>query len=211
MKTWFTIDGTLEPISYPGPSHFRFPAALAELVLTRYSSAGDWVFDPYCGFGTTLVVAQRLGRQAIGFEKDVDRARFAAARVTPPTRVIQDSIFQLSHYSLPRFPVLLTGIPYSSLREWNGEGFVHYLEDVRSAFTSIKTVMQPAASLIVEVCNVREEHRVRPVAWDVGQVLAELFHFEGESVRCNTGPEQAGPGFDHSYLLVFTNRNETVR
>lgn len=57
----------------------------------------------------------------------------------------------------------------------------------------------------------KEEHRVRPVTWEVGQVLADLFQFEGEIVRCNTGPEQAGPGFDHSYLLVLTNRKETAR
>ena len=51
----------------------------------------------------------------------------------------------------------------------------------------------------------REAQHVRPVAWEVGHALAQLFHFEGELVRCNTGPEQAGPGFDHSYLLVFTH------
>jgi DNA modification methylase len=62
MKTWFAIDGTLEPIEYENPSFFRFLAELAERVLLRYSSVGEWVFDPFCDFGTTLVVAQRLGR-----------------------------------------------------------------------------------------------------------------------------------------------------
>src|SRR5215203_4698318 len=79
-KSWFAIGGDLEPIDYDGPSHIRFPAALAEAVIGTYTVEGDWIFDPFCGFGTTLVMAQRLRRQAIGFEKDDDRARFATAR-----------------------------------------------------------------------------------------------------------------------------------
>jgi len=145
MKTWFTIDGTLDPLEYEGPSLFRFPAELAERVLMRYSSAGDWVFDPFCGFGTTLVVAQRSGRQAVGFEKEADRARFVTERITAPTRVINDSILHLSQYALPRFPILFTGIPYTTFREWNTDGFTHYLEDLRTSFTLIRTVMQPIA------------------------------------------------------------------
>ena len=57
----------------------------------------------------------------------------------------------------------------------------------------------------MEVSNVREAGAVRTVAWDAAKALAELFRFEGEVVRCNTGPEPAGPGYDHSYLLVFRN------
>ena len=91
-KTWFTIDGTLEPIDFSGPSSFRFPLELAEFVVNRFSNPGDWVLDPFCGFGTTLVAAQNLGRQAIGFEKDPQRGVFAAKRVLPPSRVfIEDS------------------------------------------------------------------------------------------------------------------------
>ena len=83
-KTWFTIDGTLEPIDFSGSSFFRFPLELAEFVVARFSNPGDWVLDPFCGFGTTLVAAQNLGRQAIGFEKDPQRGVFAAKRVLPP-------------------------------------------------------------------------------------------------------------------------------
>lgn len=43
------------------------------------------------------------------------------------------------------------------------------------------------------------------VASDSARVPANLFHFERELVRCNTGAEPAGPRFDHSYLLVFTH------
>ena len=83
-KTWFAIDGSLEPIDYVGPSFFRFPLELAKCVVTDYSAPGDWVLDPFCGFGTTLVAAQQLGRKAIGFEKDADRGHFAARACGTP-------------------------------------------------------------------------------------------------------------------------------
>jgi hypothetical protein len=66
-------------------------------------------------------------------------------------------------------------------------------------------VVRPGGKIVLELSNVREGQRVRTVAWDAARVLANLFHFEWELVRCNTGAEPAGPGFDHSYLLVFTH------
>jgi hypothetical protein len=45
-RSWFVVDGSLEPIDYDGPSFFRFPEAVAEHV-ERYSAPGSFrsVFD----------------------------------------------------------------------------------------------------------------------------------------------------------------------
>ena len=203
-KTWFTIEGALEPLDYPGPSYFRFPIALAEHVITTYSAPRDWILDPFCGFGTTLVAAQRLGRQAIGFERDADRGHFAARRVRPPNRVLVDDARHVPRYALPRFDLLFCSPPYTSFRGWDDAGTAAYAEDLRQLFTIFAAVVRPGGKVVLEMSNVREGPRVRTVAWDAARILADLFHFEGELVRCNTGAEPAGPGFDHSYLLVFT-------
>ncbi len=39
-----------------------FPVALPQHVLETYTDAGDIVFEPFCGSGTTLLAAQRIGR-----------------------------------------------------------------------------------------------------------------------------------------------------
>ena len=39
-----------------------FPIALPEFLLEAYSDAGDIVFEPFCGSGTTMLAAQRTGR-----------------------------------------------------------------------------------------------------------------------------------------------------
>ncbi len=49
---------------YPGRFISQIPAAL----IGSLSNAGDRVLDPYCGSGTTVLEAQRLGRPAVGID-----------------------------------------------------------------------------------------------------------------------------------------------
>ena len=44
------------------------PLALYERIIKASSNAGDVVLDPFCGCGTTLVAAERLGRQWMGID-----------------------------------------------------------------------------------------------------------------------------------------------
>jgi tRNA G10 N-methylase Trm11 len=204
-RSWFAIDGTLEPIDFAGPAFFRFPGELAERVIASYAPPQGWVFDPFCGFGTTIHAAQRLGRCGIGFEKERDRARFAARGLAHPNRIINDLAANVAAYDLPAFDLLLTSPPYRSFRAATEEGAAHYFDDLRMLFGAAKRCLQPGAAIVVEMANIRERGTVQTVAWDVAKALATLFAFEGEIVRCNTGPEQAGPGYDHSYLFVYRN------
>lgn len=50
-------------------------------LMRRYTRPGDWVLDPFAGSGTTLIEAQRLGRNAIGVELQETIAEEARRRV----------------------------------------------------------------------------------------------------------------------------------
>lgn len=203
-RTWFAIDGTLDPISFEGPNFFRFPEELARLVVDRFSQSGDLVLDPFCGFGTTLVAAERLGRRAIGIEKDRERFEFASGRVHEPNRVIHASASDLGGLDLPPCDLVFTSPPYSSFREWDDPGFRAYWDDFDSIFSSLALVTAPAGRLVVEVSNVREPNGdVRPVAFESALRLRQWYDFLGEIVRCNTSGESAGPGYNHAYLLLY--------
>jgi hypothetical protein len=45
-----------------------FPEALAEFFIKSFCPPGGTVLDPFCGSGTTLAVAKRLGRNSIGID-----------------------------------------------------------------------------------------------------------------------------------------------
>ena len=53
-----------ERLGYPTQK----PIALLERILQASSNPGDVVFDPFCGCGTTVAAAQKLGRRWIGVD-----------------------------------------------------------------------------------------------------------------------------------------------
>ncbi|MGC9319433.1 MAG: DNA methyltransferase, partial [Armatimonadota bacterium] len=53
-----------ERLGYPTQK----PEALLERIIEASSNEGDLVLDPFCGCGTTVVVAHRLGRRWIGID-----------------------------------------------------------------------------------------------------------------------------------------------
>ncbi len=64
------------------------PAALLERLIRASSREGDLVLDAYCGSGTTLVAAQKLGRRWIGIDVsqaaiDLTRSRLQPTPLSP--------------------------------------------------------------------------------------------------------------------------------
>lgn len=57
------------------------PERLLERVILASSSPGDTVLDPFCGSGTTLAVAERLGRKAIGIDQNPAAVSIASSRI----------------------------------------------------------------------------------------------------------------------------------
>lgn len=53
-----------ERLGYPTQK----PSALLERIISASSSPGDIVLDPFCGCGTTVAAAQKLGRKWIGID-----------------------------------------------------------------------------------------------------------------------------------------------
>jgi DNA modification methylase len=65
------------------PAHpCQLPEALLERVLLCSTRPGDIVLDPMAGTGTTLRVAQRLGRRFLGIEKEHPFVALINARLT---------------------------------------------------------------------------------------------------------------------------------
>jgi DNA modification methylase len=73
-------------------AHFAvMPTALAEPCVQAGSAPGDTVLDPFCGSGTTGVVALRHGRKFLGIELNPEYAEMARRRIAGPLFAALDS------------------------------------------------------------------------------------------------------------------------
>jgi len=63
----------------------QMPEQLLGRIVRAASNEGDVVLDPFTGTGTTLAVAKKLGRRAVGFELSKDYYDFATKRLKATT------------------------------------------------------------------------------------------------------------------------------
>ena len=186
----------------------RYPESLVEHFLEEYTHAGDVILDPFAGFGTTLLVAERMGRNPIGVEIDRDKVDYVRSKLSHPENIIHGNSLFLADIDLPRIDFSMTSPPYMTRDDPENPltgnktgGYQSYLGDIRSIYGQLREHMKPSGTVVVEVSNLKVGNRVTPLAWDIGREISRVLHFEGEVIACW---DKYGYGYDHSYCLVFT-------
>lgn len=206
MRSWFAIDGDLDPIDFDGNTDVRFPEALVEAMVGLFSLRGDHVLDPFCGFGTTLNVCSRMGRIGVGFERDERIYRYARQTVVAPGRLYHDLAQNISTYALPKFDLLLGSPPFRSFRDDTDVESEEYYRDLITVFRALRPHVKAGGYVVLEAVNLLGDGRPSvPRAFRCALALTELFAFEREYVCCNRGETEVSHGYHHSYLLVFRN------
>ena len=61
-----------------------FPIAMAKRVIEQFTHRGELVLDPFVGSGTTLLAAQDLDRNALGFDLKQEYVDLSNSRVSEP-------------------------------------------------------------------------------------------------------------------------------
>lgn len=102
-------EGLPEPFAH---DDVRYPPDLVRTFLADYTRPGDLVFDPFASFGTTLRVAEEMGRRASGLEYDAERCAYSRKRLRHPEALLHGDARRLATYSLPRIDFTLTSPPY---------------------------------------------------------------------------------------------------
>lgn len=94
---WRTLPGGYYGPAQPGMAAGRGkPAWLIEALVRDYSDPGMTVCDPCAGWGSTLIAARKLGRNAIGAEMDRDAFEIADRTLSgldPRPQAHQPSLF----------------------------------------------------------------------------------------------------------------------
>lgn len=71
------------------------PEALLERIIKASSNPGDIVLDPFCGCGTAVAVAQKLGRKWIGIDVSPTSCKLMVTRLQKSTQISQSDIIDM--------------------------------------------------------------------------------------------------------------------
>lgn len=213
MKTCLTLrneHATPLPEAFQGQD-VRYAESLVEAFLREYTHEGDTVFDPFAGFGTTLVVAERMGRVGFGVEIDPARCAYIRSRLGRPENLICGDARELASLGVPPFDFSLTSPPYMNKWDWEdpfaggerpGRGYGAYLWDMGRIYAQMRDLMRPEARAAIEVSNLKGPNGLTLLAWDIAAQVGQILDFEGETV---IAWDRYGYGYDHSYCLLFRN------
>src|SRR5438067_1894079 len=91
-QVWEDVRGTSQVRSDLARRTAAFPDEVPERLIRMFSVLGDVVLDPFAGTGTTLRVATRLGRRAIGFEVEGDLSAALSGIDAPTGDEVVDSL-----------------------------------------------------------------------------------------------------------------------
>ncbi len=94
------------------------PEALLERIIKASSNEGDLVMDPFCGCGTTIAVAERLGRKWIGI--DITHLAITLMKKRLEDSFTDEKTDDLSPYEIVGDPVNVSGAKALSEQEPDG-------------------------------------------------------------------------------------------
>ena len=81
---------TIATHSFSGAHFATFPPALVEPCILAGSRSGDTILDPFCGSGTSGLVASRLRRKFIGIELNPEYAAMAERRIREDAPLVNE-------------------------------------------------------------------------------------------------------------------------
>lgn len=151
-----------------------FSPALVEAFLAEYTDPGDLVFDPFAGFGTTLIVAEAMNRRALGTELLAERVDFVHTRIGPAAEIVQHDARDLAALDVGPFDLVITSPPYmtrthhpqnplTGYQSLDGE-YETYLAELQTMSSHVGTMVRPGKRIVVNVANLAAARdRIHPV------------------------------------------------
>lgn len=186
-----------------------------EIFIKEYTKPGDTVLDMFAGLGTTLIIAEMLGRVPYGVEFLEDKYNYVISKIKNKENMIHGDARKLIEYEFPPIDLVYTSPIFMNKNEtrdplngYKTEGnYAKYLKDIKKIFTDLKKFLKPKSHIIVGVKNLKTSNGITTLAWDMGNVLSDVLFFEGEVIIGYEGPrDRESFGYDHYYCLVFSNR-----
>ena len=212
VQTWLQFtrgNGSVLPLRFRHED-VRASENMLEFFIKEFTEEGQIVFDPFAGFGTTLLVAEEQGRVGYGIEYSQPKVDYIHGLIAHPEHLIHGDSRKLLDYDLPDFDLCLTSPPYTNEKDtenpfvdYRHKGFDYpsYLKEMGNIFSQVAQKLNPAGHVVIEAANLKKDGHVTTLAWDIAREVSKILHFEGETL---IGWDRYGYGYNHSYGLVFS-------
>jgi len=219
ISSWLVMGGEDPEHALPGAAGQSGLVSQLRPLIVELSKPGDVVFDPFAGWGTTLVACSVEGRRGIGIEITESRAEEARQRLEAyPGQVMLCGDARKPPLDAESVDLVLCDLPYFGTNldlEATAEGQMYalrdyddYLKALDEAFAAIADVMRPGAHAVIAVQNRRIAGAFVPLAWDASRVLGRHLTLGDERVhlyqRPVSGDDPMVTNRSHEYLLMAT-------
>lgn len=178
---------------HSGHYHGNFVPQIPHQLLTRYTKAGDYVLDPFSGSGTTLIEAQRMGRNSIGIELQPSVAAEAIARIhsEQKTGIIADTFVDdsrtfdtkriLDTYKIENVQFIIYHPPYWDIIKFsddkndlsNSESLDKFLGNFRQVVKNTSTILEKGRYCAVVIGDKYANSQLVPLGFYCMQAMQQ--------------------------------------
>ncbi len=208
---------TIVRIPYIAPSNApadednadQYPESIPRYVIETFSIAGDLIFDPFIGFGTTAFIAEELGRIPYGIEADPERHAWAAGQITHWQNIASTDALNCAALGWPLMDLCVTSPPFTAIDfDWNPlsendpetQNYVSYLDKLEEIFAQVKKCMKSDTLLFVHVDDVQSDV-LTPLINDMKERISKNFTFK--EIITLEFDENAPEDYPQTQLLKF--------
>ncbi len=204
----FTLERTAPPFE---GNDIKYPESLPRHFIAQCTRRGARVFDPFAGLGTTLFVAEELGRKAYGVEADPRRHEWVAGQLDNWMGVVCADSARVARLGFPKMDFCMTSPPFMPVTDTYNPlcggnpaqaGYAAYLKRLALIFRHLTGVMKKGAPLVVHVDNIAGR-RFTPLVRDMGAAVAHSWRQTDEVVV--RWQEKSQGQARHTHALVFSN------
>lgn len=195
-----------DPPPFEG-NDIKYPEALVRHFLKTYTKNGDKVFDPFTGLGTTLFVAEEMGRIPYGIEADPEKYEWVAGQLENWSHLQCDDSAQMNKIGFPKMDFAMMSPPFMpNHHQWNPlysgnpkyAGYAAYLKRLAKIFSELNMVMKKGAHIVVQVDNL-PGRSYTPLVRDMSIAIERSFRLDAEIIVAWENPT---PSYTHTHCLV---------
>lgn len=215
ISVWSDLRKTADEQKLKHPA--QFPTQLVDRLIESFLPDGPGtVLDPFCGSGSTLVAAQRMGKRAIGCELSADYVALTKKRLSetqcpgptpevhalPASRALElvpENSVDLCITSPPYWNILnrKRTADYKSVRHYGNQAgdlgtiadYDEYLQALGTVFTGVLRALKPGAHACIVVMDLRVKSKFYPLHSDLADRLQAI-------------------GYDYDDLVIWNRQAE---